>query len=404
MAFSLLGATGATKTLGVDLGTHSIKVAEIAETRRGVELGLVGIAPTPAGTVTEAGVVDVKAVSDALRSLLDSTGISTVDTVAALSGPSVVVRQIKMARMQEHVLRKSIAWEAKKYVTFPIEDSVVECQILPDEDDTLPAEMNVMLAAAPRGLVDGFVSSLEGAGLDPIALEVGSFAVMRALIETSPDESLFSNTVAIVDSGAAYTDVNIVKNGRSVFTRTIGVAGNALTNAIVNALNCSPEEAERIKMTTDVTQATADRTLLRTDKVAGAVVPLLEEVVKEVRRSINFYQSQFPEGSHEGVVDRLVVTGGTGKLKGLAEYLQSILETRVELADVFRNRFVNLDPARAELLSADSASMVLAVGLALREIVAQRYGAQMARERKRLAAKAKMQTGTRKGKVPAGVS
>jgi type IV pilus assembly protein PilM len=404
MAFSLLGATGATKTLGVDLGTHSIKVAEIAETRRGVELGLVGIAPTPPGSVTEAGVVDVKAVSDSLRALLDSTGINTVDAVGALSGPAVVVRQIKMGRVQEHILRKSIAWEAKKYVTFPIEDSVVECQILPDDESTLPAEMNVMLAAAPKGLVDGYVSVLETAGLDPIALEIGSFAVMRALIDTSPDSSLFDQTVAVVDSGAAYTDVNIVKNGRSVFTRTIGVAGNALSNAIINALDCSPEEAERIKMTTDVTQATADRTLLRTDKVAGAVVPLLEEVVKEVRRSINFYQSQFPEGSHEGLVDRLIVTGGTGKLKGLAEYLQSILEIPVDLADVFRDRFVNLDPARAELLSADSASMVLAVGLALREIVAQRYVSQMARDRRRLAGKPGQKPGARKDKVPAGAS
>jgi type IV pilus assembly protein PilM len=404
MAFSLFGASGATKTLGVDLGTHSIKVAEIAETRRGVELGLVGIAPTPPGAVSEAGISDVKAVADALRALLDATGIATVDAVSALSGPSVLVRQIKMARMPENVLRKSIVWEAKKYITFPIEDSVVECQVLPDDEDTLPSEMNVMLAAAPRGLVDGYVNALQEAGLEPIALEIGSFAVMRALIDTAPDPSYLEQTIGIIDSGAAYTDVNIVKKGRSVFTRTIGVAGNALTNAIMNALDCPPEEAERVKMTTDVTQATADRTLLRTDKVAGALVPLLEEVVKEVRRSINFYQSQFVEGSPDGIVDRLIVTGGTAKLKGFTDYLQSILEIPVELSDVFHDRFVNLDPARAELLSADAASTVRAVGLALREIVAQRYAGQMARERRAREAQARAQGAKRKDRTPAGVS
>ena len=372
---SLFGGKKSNKTLGVDIGTHSIKVAEVTETRHGVELGLVGIAPTPAGSVTEAGVMDGAAAAEALRALLDATGIETMDCVGTIAGPAVIVRQIKMARMPEHMLRRTIAWEAKKYISFPIEDSVVECQILPDDEGMPPTEMNVMLAAAPRPLVDGYVNILEEAGLEPLALDIGAFATMRALIDTAPDTTLFDQTVAIVNSGASSTDVNIVKKGRSVFTRTIGTAGNALTSSIMATLECDSAEAERIKMSMDVTQATADRSLLRTDRVAGAVVPLLEEVVKEIRRSLNFYQSQFPEGSAEGVVDRLLISGGTGKLKGLDAYLHSILDIHVELADVFHRRFVNLDDARADLLAADSASMVLAVGLALREIVARRHAA-----------------------------
>lgn len=370
---SLFGGRNTNKTLGVDIGTHSIKVAEVSETRQGVELGLVGIAPTPPGSVTEAGVMDAPTVADALRALLDGTGIETVECVGAVAGPAVIVRQIKMARMPENMLKKTITWEAKKYISFPVEDSVVECQILPDDDNVSLTEMNVMLAAAPRPLVDGYVNALEGAGLEPVALDIGAFATMRALIDTAPDTSLFEQTVGIINSGASATDVNIVRHGRSVFTRTIGTAGNTITSAIMAALQCDADEAERIKMSTDVTQATADRSLLRTDRVAGAVVPLLEEVVKEIRRSLNFYQSQYPEGSPEGVVDRLLISGGTGKMKGLSEYLQSVLDLSVERADVFHNRFVNLDEARADLLSADSASMALAVGLALREIVARRY-------------------------------
>jgi type IV pilus assembly protein PilM len=382
MEITLFGPKKSNKTLGVDIGTHSIKVAEIAETKQGIELGLIGIAPTPEGAVTEAGVVDGPAASAALRALLDSTGIQTVDCVAALSGPAVIVRQIKMGRLPDQMLRKTMAWEAKKYISFPIEDSVVDCQILADDEGLAPTEMNVMLAAAPRGLVDGYVGILEGAGLEPLALDIGSFATMRALIDTAKDRSLFDETVAVVDMGASYTDVNIVKHGRSVFTRTIGAAGNSLTASVVSALQCPPDEAERIKMSMDVTQATADRSLLRTDKVAGAVVPLLEDMVKEIRRSINFYQSQFPEGSADAAVDRLIVCGGAGKLKGLEVYLNSILDMPVEIADVFHQRFVNLDEERATLLGADSASMVLAVGLALREIVARRVEAATPRKAK----------------------
>lgn len=373
MDFSLFGGNKSNKTLGVDIGTHSIKVAEIAETRHGVELGLVGIAATPPGTVTEAGVMDASAAAQALRALLDDTGIETEDCVGALSGPAVIVRHIKMSRMPEAMLRKIIAFEAKKYISFPIEDSVVECQVLPDDPSLGPSEMNVLLAVAPRALVDASVSVLEEAGLEPLAIEVGSFATMRALIDTSPDPNMPRQTVALIDSGAAYTNVNIIRNGRSEFTRTIGTAGNAFTAAISAALECDPSEAERVKMSLDLVQATADRQVMRSDRVAGAVVPLLEEVVKEIRRSLNFYQSQFPEGSPEAVVHRLVVCGGSGKFKGLSTYLQNALGMPVEMADVFHNRFVNLDAARAGLLAADSASMVLAVGLALREVVVRRH-------------------------------
>lgn len=404
MDISLFGTKKSNKTLGVDIGTHSIKVAEITETRRGVELGLVGIAPTPPGAVTEAGVVDVTATAAAIRGLLEGTGIETVDAVGALSGPAVIVRQIKMGRLPEAMLRKTIAWEAKKYVSFPIEDSVVEFQILADDAGIGPTEMNVMLAAAPRALVDGYVNAMEEAGLEPLAMDIGSFATMRALIDTAPNPDLFHETIAIVDSGASYTDVNIVKNGRSVFTRTIGTAGNSLTTAITQALGCPADEAERIKMSMDVTQATADRSLLRTDKVAGAVVPLLEEVVKEIRRSINFYQSQFPEGGQEGVVDRLIISGGTGKLKGLDTYLHSILDLPVELADVFQNRFVNLDESRANLLSADAASMVLAVGLALREIVAHRYAAMAPRTKAPRQGLPKLKSNSKPAKEPAATA
>jgi Tfp pilus assembly PilM family ATPase len=125
-------------------------------------------------------------------------------------------------------------------------------------------------------------------------------------------------------------------------------------------------------------------------------------MVKEVRRSLNFYQSQFPEGSSDATVDRLIVCGGTGKLKGLEVYLHSILDMPVEIADVFHNRFVNLDDDRATLLAADSASMVLAVGLALRELVARRVEANAPKKPK--VPKAPKAPKTPKSKAKAGKS
>jgi len=365
---------GTPEVIGVDIGSQSIKVVELVESRQGLLLRKAGSRPTPP-EATKAGVIaNTTAVADAINSLLQALEIDTASVVAGVAGPTVVVRQVQLPAMSERQLRKSIQWEARNYVSFPVEDSVLEFQIL--EPSSGSGQMDVMLVATPRDMVDTRVETLELAGLDPIAIEIEPFAAMRALVDWNPDPALENETVALVGLGATFTDINIVKNRKFVLTRMIPIAGNSMTEAVGSALSMDYEKANALKETAmQVVTAEEERATLDpfAQQASRAVEPLLDELIREIRRSLAYYdyQQQAPvESDQTAGVNRIMLYGGSAKMAGLARYLQLNLGVPVETADIFADGRLQTPGLSQEYLKEHAPSLVVGTGLALRELMA----------------------------------
>lgn len=364
----MFGFDRSNKVIGLDIGSSAIKMVELSSTRRGIELSRVGVAPMPPDAMVEGVIVDPAAVGATIAQMADVCQIEAIRTVGAVSGPAVITRQLKLPRMNEPQLRRSIPWEAKRYIASPIEDCVVEFEIL--HEDPNASEMTVMLVAAPRAAVDSRVMAIEEAGLEPVAVDIGAFALVRSVVEAAPSAEFREQTLALVDIGANYTDFNIVAGGELAFTRSIPMGGNILTNAIRAALNVVPAEAEEAKKRLDAKKMLAQQGR-GADPALVATQPILEELVKEIKRTIDYYQSFF-EGSTEGVINGLVISGGTARMRNLDLYLENKLQIPVQAAEVFKSRFLNVPQTMSNLLGSDSASLAVAVGLALREIMLAR--------------------------------
>ena len=270
-------------------------------TRNGFALTRAGSTLTPPESVKQGIVEDQFAVAEAVQGLLQDLGITNPLAVAALYGPSVVVRQVQLPAMPEQQLRKSIYWEARNYINFPVEDSLLEFEILGTHTTDGAQQMDVMLVAAPRDLVDSRVATLVQAGVEPIAVELEPFALIRGAVDL-PMSTLGSNgTLALVDIGASFTTISILSNGIFALTRSVTIAGNSFTEAITKVLNIDPIQAERVKeeevqVVTDETK----RALLSPvgQEASRAIEPVLEELVREIRRSFAFYDyQQTPAGT-----------------------------------------------------------------------------------------------------------
>ncbi|HEY3379402.1 MAG TPA: type IV pilus assembly protein PilM [Armatimonadota bacterium] len=366
--------SGASNTVGIDIGSHSIKVVQVVSTRNGYALMRAGSTLTPVEAVKQGVVEDRFAVAESVRRLLQDLGITSPMAIAALSGPSVVVRQVQLPAMPEHQLRKSIYWEARNYISFPVEDSLLEFQILNTHTQDGIPQMDVMLVAAPRELVDSRVAALEQAGVEPIAVELEPFALIRAAIDlpmglAGPQESL-----ALVDIGATYTNISIIANGIFGLTRSVMTAGNSFTEAIAKVLGVEMLQAERIKEEeTQVVVDEASRAQLSPvgQEASRAIESTLEELVREIRRSFAFYDyQQNPAGGGDqrtvAGISRVILSGGSAKLGGIAHYLQDQLSIPVDLVDLFGHHLVHL-PDGAEELQAQMPLLATAFGLALRE-------------------------------------
>lgn len=360
---------GKDRVIGVDIGSALIKVLELEPDGDKWRVARAVLHPTPPDTVHDGIVTDVQAVSSAVRDTIRGADIHASGAVAAVSGSQVLVRLVELPRMSESVLRKTIRFEAAKYISANVDDSLVEFEVL--DRDPGNGQMQVMLVAAARELVASRVAVLENAGLEPLVVDIEAFALMRSLVEHSTDSNLLSQTVALLDMGASHTDLNIVSGGRFVLTRNIPIAGSSLTMAIKSLAGCDEISAEALKKRIrigPVAQEDAEPMDENLVRAIRAIQPLLDELLREIRRSLHYYQSQFPEGTPEATVSRLLLTGGTSRMPGLPEYVSARLNVQADVMNVLTDSGIKEGCLTEEEAKADGPLLAVAAGLALRSL------------------------------------
>jgi len=364
--------SGVNETVGIDIGSHSIKVAQVSYSRNGYQIVRAGSAVTPPGAIKSGAIDDRVAIAEAVHTLFRQLGIRCSLVVTAVAGPTVVVRQVKLPAMPENQLRKSIQWEARNYISFPVEDSLLEFQILGTSATDGTPQMDVMMVAAPRDLIDSRVTALEQANLDPVAIELEPFALIRGAMDLLMASGKEDETVALVDIGATFTHISIVSGGSFMLTRSVTVAGNSFTQAIVKALTIDENEADEIKE--NEVQVGGDALSLASlsplaQEASRALEPQLDELIREIRRSFAFYDyQQAPGGGRAGAsgISRMILSGGSSRLGGLTTLMQDQLGVPIELFSFVPGGHIRL-PDNATELQGQAPMLATALGLALRE-------------------------------------
>lgn len=230
-------ATG--PVVGLDVGSTLIKVAEARPTKEGMQVAAVGVSPTPEGAIDESGYVqDPQALGQAIRQLLNQAGIGSKQVVVSIPGQSaLVVRVIEVPKMTPAELDKSMQWEVERHIPFAAQGDVITDYTVIERADADPNDpnMEVLLAAAQQDVVDSVVKALFAAQLDPIAIDVQTLATARTVIGLQR-EKYQGKTVVILNIGAVATDMGVYADGVLRLPRTIPIAGNHFTQAIVDSL------------------------------------------------------------------------------------------------------------------------------------------------------------------------
>jgi type IV pilus assembly protein PilM len=230
-------ATG--PVVGLDLGTTLMKVVEARPSKEGVQISAVGVAPTPEDVIDESGYIqDPQALGQAIRQLLTQAGISTKQVVASIPGQSaLVVRVIEMPKMSPAELDKSMAWEVERHIPFAAQGDVITDYAVIERPDADPNDpnMEVLLAAAQQDVVDAVVKALFAAQLDPVAIDVQVLATARTIIGLQPGRYQ-DKTVVLLNIGATATDMGVFSGKVLRLPRTIPIAGNHFTQAIIDSL------------------------------------------------------------------------------------------------------------------------------------------------------------------------
>ncbi len=319
--------------VGLDIGASTIAAVQAEKSGDVWKVTRWASAKTPPDAVHDGEIKEVDAVADVIRQVLQDGGISANTAVIGAAGGGVVVRTVHIPKMAEATLRKSIRFEAGRYVPSSVEDSFIEFEILGDADE---GNMEVLIAAAPKAAVESRIEVCKRAGLGVEAVDIEAFAMHRSLVEMNSDEDLKAETLALIDIGSSSTVVSVVSDGSFVMTRSIPQAGEAMTEALKAYFKLDDEKAEDGKRQLDLASLLEEDDVVENPPLR-VLQPHVDELIREVRRSLNYYQSQQSEKGESSSVTRIVLSGGGANLSGLAPYFEHKLGLPVVTLGVFDN-------------------------------------------------------------------
>ena len=339
--------------VGLDIGSSSVKMLELAEAKGGYQLRNFGIAPLPPEAIVDGALMDSVTIVDSVRGLSSALRIKTKDAVTSVSGHSVIVKKISIPTMTEDELEESIQWEAERYIPFDINDVNVDFQILgPTEgNDEL---MDLILVAAKKDIINDYLAVIVEAGFNPVIVDVDSFALENMFEANYP---VGGEIIALANIGASVTNINILRRGISSFTRDIFTGGNAITEGIARQLNVDFEEAETLKLGNRMDEGSRP-------VVQETLKSELSSLATEISKSLDFFRST----SSDENVDKLFVSGGCAKINGI----ENIIEQQAGIPVEVINPFKQIDSSKRDLdidyLKEMEPIMAVSVGLALRRV------------------------------------
>ena len=238
--------SGSKKIVGLDIGSSSLKLAEVISTSNGYVLNQFYQIPLPKGIIVEGVLADARELSLRVKELFKDSGLRRRGIATSLSGNSVIVKKVTFAQMDEAELRDLIRDEGGKYLPFDNMDDVnYDFQILGDNEFN-PNQMEVIIVAAKKDIVNGYLDALLDAGLNVLIMDVDSFALETMYEANYEYES--NEIIIIVNIGASITNINVIKSGMSIFTRDFTLGGNSITEALQEKYRISFEEAEKNKI------------------------------------------------------------------------------------------------------------------------------------------------------------
>lgn len=337
--------------IGVDIGSSSIKIVELKESGKRYQLVNYGIAPIPSEVIVDGAIMDSFAIVEAIKGLISEKKIKTKDAAISVSGHSVIIKKITLPAMTEQELEESIQWEAEQYIPFPISDVNMDFHIL--EMVAGVPQMDVLIVAVKKDMINDYTAVMSEVGLNPVVVDVDSFALENMYCvnyDIDPEQ-----TVALVNLGANVVNINILKGGSSKLTRDVSAGGRQITNEIQKHAGVSFEDAEVLKCGGEVSGVDAAN-------VAEIVKTASLGLVAEVQRSLDFYLSSIQEGR----IDKVYLSGGSSKIKGIAEAISERTGIPTEVANPFMKITVNPKKFDGADLKNNAAFLCVGVGLAIR--------------------------------------
>jgi type IV pilus assembly protein PilM len=335
--------------VALDIGSSALKLLEVDGTPANLHVRAFGSTVLPATAVQNNMVQEPEPVAAAIRDLMKRSGAAATKVVTAVPGPAVIIKKIQLPAQTPAELENAVLFEAGNFIPESLENVNLDYMIT----DVLEKEnqFEVLLVAVKKDIINSYTSAIRMAGLDPVVVDVDYFALESMFdVNYTPTEK---EVVALVNIGARYSCMNILRGSRSTFTGDVPVGGKEFNDALVRNLGVSFAEAETIKLGQNPEHPM--------DTVEPVLQPVKEFLTEEIHRALSFFWTAATDES----ISTIYLSGGAAAVPGLRQMLTERLEVPVQMANPFGKVTVGRGIDR-QALDREAASFAVAVGLGVR--------------------------------------
>ncbi len=361
--------------VGLEIGTNMFRAVQLKSAPGPPVLAHYGAIRVPVGSVVDGEIMDVEAIWQSIVKLWQRAKIREKRVIIGVANQKVVIRLAELPFMPKIELKTSIRYQAQEFIPIPIEETILDFQVVREfVDENGDKKMEILLVAAQKGMVGNCVAAVEKAGLKPEVVDITSFAMARSLMSQLPiipDENVIEKeeAVALVNVGAGITNIVVVEKGIPKFTRVTSVAGNNFTQAIADSLSCSFDEAEELKIKIGLPPLAGEEPQKvpkeMEDKVVQVQDILKNETAKfntEVKRSLDYYLAQ---ASRVGGIGKAIFSGAGSRLANFLPYIEKNLGVGIEIGHPLEKVKISSRLSEKEI-RAEESSLAIPIGLALR--------------------------------------
>ena len=354
-----MGLFSTNKTyIGIDIGTSSIKVVELASKGNSVVLENYGFSEKRT-TDKASRKLDIEYSAKAINLICRKAGIVSKNAVAALPIFSVFSSVINLANIPEKALDSAVRWEAKKIIPLSLEQMVLDWKKIdpdPGQERARAKEggknnnIKILITAAPRVLVNEFIEIFKLAQINLLNLETETFSLVRSLLGND------KSTIMLVDLGASTTDISIVHNSIPMLNRSIDIGGINITKIVSEKLNIDLEKAEQFKYDLGINSLGS-----KSNSMPEVILEVISPIINEINYAMNLFKNK------DGLsVEKIVLSGGSALLSDLVGLLSKELNKTVIIGNPWHR--VLYKPELKSILDEIGPRMSVAVGLAMREL------------------------------------
>jgi type IV pilus assembly protein PilM len=351
----------------IDIGTYALKAAQIKKTGdKRFKILDTKLQKLPRETITDGVIKDESLLAAEIKNFLDQFKKKADYIITAVPSNELLIRNVEMPKMDKKEIKESLKWEADEQIPYPVENAALDFFKVKEGAETV----EYLISAVKKNIIDNFLAPFERNNLKVSVVSAQPIALVSLL----DYQNQCDNIVAVIDIGFSATQITIANKDNIFLSRTINIGGSQFTKTLMDIQGNEYEAAEELKfeegLNADQIEKDNQQELMDTIQLdmvleeENRLNELTSDLSAELNRSFDYFNIK----NRRQEINKVFITGGGSRLKGLKTYLIEDLNREIFIIDPFKN--TNYKPEKDRYCKDCKSEFAVALGLGISEVMA----------------------------------